>query len=273
MSASPLYRSNQAVKPPPSRLISYKEFKAACDLKGDLYDYVGHLKLVNGQTLNDSVVLDEEEIASTRRVLLHVQTHDGPVMKLYLWDLAAADFCAKFNSHGSTPRVILVTTVNPKRFGGALALASVSSSRCFWTLMFNQPVIMSLGRLDPNLDVANRIDAKVVTKTETVTMGELFSYIKQEAAKVAWFECTTTVDAVVHGSPWYYMAAVCAILRQPKGLHRHVQEMYLTKLSVYDNNDQAVLLSLVKLGELIGNKHLSWLRATLRPMRAWAMIT
>ena len=39
-------------------------------------DYVGHIKLVNGQVLNDSLVLDESEIASTRRVLLHVQTHE-----------------------------------------------------------------------------------------------------------------------------------------------------------------------------------------------------
>ncbi|CDY47831.1 BnaC06g05120D, partial [Brassica napus] len=52
----------------------YEEFEAACDLKGDLYDYVGHIKLVNG------------------RILVHVQTHDGPVMKLYLWDKAATDF-------------------------------------------------------------------------------------------------------------------------------------------------------------------------------------
>ncbi|KAG2295282.1 hypothetical protein Bca52824_041951 [Brassica carinata] len=87
---------------------SYKEFKAACDLKGDLYGYAA----------------------------------------------------------------------------GALALASVSSS-VFWTLMFNQPVIMSLGRLDPNLDVANRIDAKVVTKTETVTMGSYSPISSEEAAK-AW---------------------------------------------------------------------------------------
>ncbi|CDY39867.1 BnaC03g67500D [Brassica napus] len=144
------------------RFHSYKEFEAACDLKGDLYDYVGHLKLVNGQTLNASVVLDEEEIASTRRLLLHVQTHDGPVMKLYLWDQAAADFCAKFKLHGSTPRVILVTTVNPKRFGGALALASMSSSRVF--LDFDvQPTRDYVTWLDSNLDVANRVDAKVVT--------------------------------------------------------------------------------------------------------------
>ena len=42
----------------------------------------------------------------------------GPVMKLYLWDKAAADFCQKFKSYGNTPSVLLVTTVNPKHLGG-----------------------------------------------------------------------------------------------------------------------------------------------------------
>ncbi|KAF2578662.1 hypothetical protein F2Q68_00006598 [Brassica cretica] len=65
---------------------------------------------------------------------------------------------------------------------GALALASMSSSRVF--LDFDvQPTRDYVTWLDSNLDVANRVDAKVVTKTETMTIGELFSYIKQEAAK------------------------------------------------------------------------------------------
>ncbi|KAG2311573.1 hypothetical protein Bca52824_023130 [Brassica carinata] len=58
------------------RFHGYEEFDAACDLKGDLYDYVGHIKLVNGQVPNDILMLDEAQIASTRRVLLHVQTHE-----------------------------------------------------------------------------------------------------------------------------------------------------------------------------------------------------
>ncbi|CAG7901306.1 unnamed protein product [Brassica rapa] len=99
------------------RFRGYEEFDAACDLKGDLYDYVGHIKLVNGQVLSDSIVIDDAEIASSRRVLLHVQTHDGPVMKLYLWDKAAFDFSGKIKASGGTARVILVTTLNPKRFG------------------------------------------------------------------------------------------------------------------------------------------------------------
>ncbi|XP_013584583.1 PREDICTED: uncharacterized protein LOC106293452 [Brassica oleracea var. oleracea] len=64
------------------RFLSYEEFQANCDLKGDLYDVVGHMKLVNGQSILEAPVLDEVEIAKARRVLIHVQSHDGPVMKL-----------------------------------------------------------------------------------------------------------------------------------------------------------------------------------------------
>ncbi|CAN6852153.1 unnamed protein product [Brassica oleracea] len=110
------------------RFHGYEEFDAACDLRGDLYDYVGHIKLVNGQVLSDTLVLDDAEIASSRRVLLHVQTHDDLVMKLYLWDKAASDFSERFKASGGTAHVILVTTLNPKRLG---ALSSMTPSRVF----------------------------------------------------------------------------------------------------------------------------------------------
>ena len=43
-------------------------------------------------------------------------------------------------------------------------------------------------RLTSNLAVANRVDAVVVTKTETVTIGELFSFMKQEVAKIVQYQ-------------------------------------------------------------------------------------
>ncbi|KAF2559449.1 hypothetical protein F2Q68_00014826 [Brassica cretica] len=113
------------------RFHRYEEFQANCDRKVDLYDYVGHMKLVNGQTITGHTVLDEVDIAEKRHLCVHVQTHDGPVMKLYLWDKAASDFCQKFKSYGSTPSVFLVTTVTPKHLGGTLALTSMASSRVF----------------------------------------------------------------------------------------------------------------------------------------------
>ncbi|CAN6845804.1 unnamed protein product [Brassica oleracea] len=241
------------------RFYGYEEFDAACDLKGDLYDYVGHIKLVNGQVLNDNLVLDEAEIASTRRVLLHVQTHDGPVMKLYLWDKAALDFSEKFKASGRTAKVILVTTLNPKRFGGALSLSSMTPSRVFMDSDV-QATRDYLTWLVSNSDVANRVDADVVTKTETMTIGELFSYMKQAAAKVvAWFECIATVADVVHGcgvchtkatkGPTTLMCKKCGKI-DIVGVAQ-----FLAKISVYDKSDQAFFVLLGDAGhELTGRK-------------------
>nr|VDD26108.1 unnamed protein product [Brassica oleracea] len=248
------------------RFHGYEEFDAACDLKGDLYDYVGHIKLVNEQVLNDSLVLDESEIASTHRVLLHVQTHEGPVMKLYLWDKAAFDFSEKFKASGGTAKVILVTTLNPKRFGGALSLSSMAPSRVFMDSDV-QATRDYFTWLVSNSDVANRVDADVVTKTETVTICELFSYMKQAAAKVvAWFECIATVADVVHGSSWYYIGCGVCHTKATKGPTTLMCKkcgksdivgvaQFLAKISVYDKSDQAFFVLLGDAGHgLTGKK-------------------
>ncbi|CAG7892647.1 unnamed protein product [Brassica rapa] len=182
------------------RFHSYEDFEANCDLKGDLYDVVGHMKLVDGQTLLARPSLDDVKIATARHIMIHVQSHDGPVMKLYLWDQAAADFCKKFNSSKSIPTVLLVTTVNTKRLGGTLALASMSSTRVFMDYDV-QPTRDYFSWLSSNPEIANQVIADVITKRETLTIADIFSYMTQESAK-----CTATIDDVVHGSSWYYIA-------------------------------------------------------------------
>uniref|UniRef100_M4E4P0 Replication factor A C-terminal domain-containing protein n=1 Tax=Brassica campestris TaxID=3711 RepID=M4E4P0_BRACM len=249
------------------RFYGYEEFNAACDLKGDLYDYVGHIKLVNGQVLNDSLVLDDADIASSRRVLLHVQTHDGPVMKLYLWDKVASDFNGKFKASGGAASVILVTTLNPKRFGGVLTLSSMTSSRVFLDSDV-QATRDYLTWLNLNIAVANKVDAEVVTKHETVTIGKLFSYMKQEAVKVAWFECIATVGDVVHGSGWYYIGCGVCHTKATKGPTTLMCKkcgksdivgvaQYLAKISVYDNDDQACFVLLGDAGQDLTGKRAS----------------
>ncbi|CAN6848274.1 unnamed protein product [Brassica oleracea] len=139
------------------RFHGYEEFEAACDLKGDLFDYIGHIRLVNEQTLTEDL--------------------------LYLWDKAATDLCEKFKSLGKPPSVILVTTVNPKRFGGALSLSSLSPSRVFFD-MDVQATREYLTWFESSSETANRVNAEIVTKAETATIGDLLSYMKQEDAKV-----------------------------------------------------------------------------------------
>ncbi|KAF2568322.1 hypothetical protein F2Q68_00027826 [Brassica cretica] len=91
------------------RIHGFREFDAASDLRGDLYDYIGHIKLVNGKVPSDGLLLDDAEIDVSRRVELHVQTHDDPVMKLYLWDKAAFEFIpqAMVDTIGQTRKFIV----------------------------------------------------------------------------------------------------------------------------------------------------------------------
>ncbi|XP_048610996.1 uncharacterized protein LOC111198356 isoform X2 [Brassica napus] len=256
------------------RFHSYDEFRANCDSKGDLYDYVGHMKLVNGQTISEHMVLDEADIAEKRHLCVHVQALDGPVMKLYLWDQAASDFCQKFKSYGGTPSVLLVTTVNPKHLGGTLAITSMSSSRVFMDSDV-QPSKDYLEWLNSNAEIANSVAAEVVTKPEAVTLEELFTYIKQETSKVAWFECTATIDDVVRGSPWYYISCGGCNSKAFKGHTSMICNnkkcwkteitgvpQYLTKISVYDKSEQAVFVILGDAGKELSGKHAAELVAT-----------
>ncbi|KAL0815201.1 PREDICTED: uncharacterized protein LOC106319979 [Brassica oleracea var. oleracea] len=254
--SKPIYRVAE-----PDITISFSWNSVLSDLEDN---YVGHIKLVNGQVLSDGPLLDEAEIAASRRVDLHVQTHDKPVLKLYLWDKASFQFCEKFKASGGTDRVILVTTLNPKRFGGVLSLSSMASSRVFLDSDV-QETRFYLSWLDSNLDVANRVNAEVVTKPETATLGDLFSYMNQASSKVAWFECTSTIDDVVHGSGWYYIGCGVCHTKATKGpttlMCRKCGKseidgvtQYLSKLSVYDQKDQAVFVVLGDAGEELTGK-------------------
>ncbi|KAH0883423.1 hypothetical protein HID58_059519 [Brassica napus] len=171
-------------------------------------DVVGHMKLVNGQSLIETPSL-----------------MNGPVMKLYLWDQAARDFCKKFKSYENTPTVLLVTTVNTESLG---ALTSMSSSRVFMDYDV-QPTIDYFAWLGSNPKIAGKVNAEVVTKREPLAIGEIFSYIKQESAK-----CTATIDDVVPGSAWYR-----------------------AQISVYDNSEQAVFVLLGDAGRALAGKHAS----------------
>ncbi|CAN6842680.1 unnamed protein product [Brassica oleracea] len=183
-----------------------------------------------------------------------------------------AELMFKFKSYWNTPSVLLVTTVNPKHLGGTLALTSMSSYRMFMDADV-QPTRDYLEcsypffRLNSNSDIANRIAAEVVTKPESVTLEELFSYVKQDSSKVAWFECMATIDDVVQGSAWYYISCggcnskavkghTSLICNNKKCVKTEVTGYliffccrYLTRIYVYDKTEQAVFVILGDAGK------------------------
>lgn len=56
----------------------------------DVTDVVGHMKLVNGQTLTERPVLEEVDIAAARHLLVHVQLHE--YVYIYLLHISSLYF-------------------------------------------------------------------------------------------------------------------------------------------------------------------------------------
>ncbi|CAN7058293.1 unnamed protein product [Brassica oleracea var. botrytis] len=165
--------------------------------------------------------------------------------------------------------MLLVTTVNTKRLGGILALTSTSSTRVFMDYDV-QPTRDYFIWLGSNPKIANQVSADVITKRETLTIADIFSYMSQEYAKAAIFKCTATIDNVVHGSPWYYIACsechskatngpsslICTNTRCGKVNTAGVAQ-YRAKISVYDNSEQAFFVLLGDAGRELTGRHAS----------------
>ncbi|XP_013617269.1 PREDICTED: uncharacterized protein LOC106323738 [Brassica oleracea var. oleracea] len=167
------------------RVHSFSDFEANCDLRGDLHDVVGHLKLVDGQVLHQRPVLCTNEDSTSRKVMVHLQLKEGPVINVYLWDEAAESFRLKFDASAAIPTVLLVTTVNPKRLG-KLCLSSMSSSRVFFDEEVD-PTKEYLAWLTTNPSVTSLVNPVEVVKAETLTISEISAFVKREPAQVIPF--------------------------------------------------------------------------------------
>ncbi|CAN6905079.1 unnamed protein product [Brassica oleracea] len=250
------------------RVRSFSEFEANCDLRGDLHDVVGHLKLVDGQALHQRQVLCTNDDSASRKVMVHLQLKDGPVMNVYLWDEAAESFRLKFDASAATPTVLLVTTVNPKRLGGKLCLSSMSSSRVFLDEEVD-PTNEYLAWLTTNPSVTSLVNPVEVVKAETLTIGEIAAFLKRHLAQVAYFDCIATIDDVKLCTEWYYIACKdckdCqtklnrgpTTLLCPKCGNENATAVanYRVELSVYDNDEQCTFIILGDAGkDLTGRK-------------------
>ncbi|CAF1743507.1 BnaC09g23690D [Brassica napus] len=247
------------------RIHSFSDFEANCDLRGDLHDVVGHLNLVEGQTLHQHPVLCTKDDLTSRKVMVHLQLKDGTVINVYLWDEAAENFRMKFDACAVTPTVLLVTTVNPKRLGGKLCLSSMSSSRVFLDEEVD-PTKEYLTWLSTNSSATSSVNPVEVVKSETLTISEIAAFIKRQPAKIAYFDCIATIDDVKLGTEWYYIACKDCQTKLNRGPttmlcpkcgneNSTAVANYRVELSVYDNEEQCTFIILRDAGkDLIGRK-------------------
>ncbi|CAN6820656.1 unnamed protein product [Brassica oleracea] len=197
-----------------------------------MYHVADQRPLVEGQTLHQRPVLCTKDDSTSRKVMVHLQLKDGTVINVYLWDEAAENFRMKFDACAVTPTVLLVTTVNPKRFGGKLCLCSMSSSRVFLDEEVD-PTKEYLTWLSTNPSATSSVNPVEVVKSETLTISEIAAFIKRQPAKIAYFDCIATIDDVKLGNNAFYRV-----------------EMF-----VYDNEEQCTFIILGNAGkDLTGRK-------------------
>ncbi|XP_006415357.2 uncharacterized protein LOC18991950 [Eutrema salsugineum] len=90
----------------------------------ELPDVVGHIRFVQGSNLRDA--------SSTQRLVVRFQIDSSVTVSLSLWDDTAATFRAHLSSKNKLSSVMLVTTVNPKLFGGNLFLNSTPATKFYF---------------------------------------------------------------------------------------------------------------------------------------------
>uniref|UniRef100_A0A0D3CR86 Replication factor A C-terminal domain-containing protein n=1 Tax=Brassica oleracea var. oleracea TaxID=109376 RepID=A0A0D3CR86_BRAOL len=245
------------------RIHSFADFEANCDLRGDLHDVFGHLKLVDGQPLHQRSVLCTKDDSASRKVMVHLQLKDGPVINVYLWDEAAENFRVKFDACAATPTITLSLTAYV--LTRKLCLSSMSPSRVFLDEEVD-PTKEYLTWLTMNPGATSSINSVEVVKAETLTISEIAAFIKREPAKVAYFDCIATIDDVKLGTDWYYIACKdCQkkLNRGPTTLlcptcgneNATAVANYRVEMFVYDNEEQCTFIILGDAGkELTGRK-------------------
>ncbi|CAN8242671.1 unnamed protein product [Cochlearia groenlandica] len=167
----------------------------------ELPDVVGHIKMVQGPNIEDST--------STQRLVVRFQLDMSKTVNLTLWDDAAATFRAHLASDDKRSSIMVVTSVNPKIFGGNLFLNSTSATRFYF-----DPTIPAIHTLQNILGIVSSTDypttdtSSGLSKKERVTIPELQAYIAatNEGSQDADFLCKATVLGVLPNNGWSYIS-------------------------------------------------------------------
>ncbi|KAL0741468.1 hypothetical protein Bca4012_082981 [Brassica carinata] len=167
----------------------------------ELPDVVGKIQSVQGSDLTDAGV--------TTRVVVRLVIDPQVVVYLSLWDDAASVFRGLLNSGDRTQSVMVVTTVNPKLFGGNLYLNSTPATKFYF-----DPTIEAIAQFTASLggpagEGFTCIDTKNgIKKKEVVSIGELNKFItnSDEQTQEADFICKARVVEVLQQNGWSFVS-------------------------------------------------------------------
>ncbi|KAH0879844.1 hypothetical protein HID58_067238 [Brassica napus] len=175
------------------RIRSYAEFNEAVNKNEDLYDALGKPVLINDENFNNGV--------TNKRIDIHMQLKDGPIVRVTLWGNVADNFQKKLMESVDKPMVLLATTMNPKTFRDVFCLSSTSSTRIFFDNDI-EPTTNYLTWLREN-GKDSEVTTSEVTKPETVTLSELHQFLQNDTPPTGTFCCFATIVDILPQYGWY----------------------------------------------------------------------
>ncbi|CAN7064548.1 unnamed protein product [Brassica oleracea var. botrytis] len=182
-------------------LRSFDPLQALANTNLELPDVVGQIQSVQGSDLHDATV--------TNRVVIRFLIEPRVVVYLSLWDDAASMFRGLIGSGDRTQTVMVVTTVNPKLFGGNLYLNSTPATKFYFDNTL-EAISEFTARLDgPVQEAFPCIDTKEgIRKKEVLSIGELNKFISNsnEQTQEAEFICKARVVDVLHQNGWSFVS-------------------------------------------------------------------
>ncbi|KAL0662051.1 hypothetical protein Bca4012_098888 [Brassica carinata] len=126
-----------------------------------------------------------------------------------LWDEAASAFRGLLKAGDKSQSVMLVTTVNPKLFGGNLYLNSTQGTRFFFDTSISEiaEFVSSIGSTPPQ-DYTCVDTLEGVKKKELVSIGDLNTFISNsnEQTQEADFLCKAQIVGVIQENGWFFVS-------------------------------------------------------------------
>ncbi|KAF3535363.1 hypothetical protein F2Q69_00021439 [Brassica cretica] len=159
----------------------FDPLQALANTNLELSDVVGQIQSVQGSDLTAAGVMS--------RVVVRLMIEPMVVVYLSLWDDAASMFRGLISSGDRTQSVMVVTTVNPKIFGGNLYLNSTPATKFYFDpalqaiVEFTTSLNAPLGEAFPCIDTKDGIKKK-----EVVSIGELNKFITNSDEQVKFLD-------------------------------------------------------------------------------------
>ncbi|XP_048595243.1 uncharacterized protein LOC125577681 [Brassica napus] len=179
----------------------YNHLQVLANTNLELPDVVGEIQYVQGSDLKNN--------AATSRVVVRFLIERNVSVYLSLWDEAASTFRGFLKKEDKSHSVMLVTTVNPKLFGGNMYLNSTQGTKFFFDTNIPEitKFVSSVGGTTAQAYTCVETH-QGIKKKELVSIGDLNSFISNsnEQTQEADFLCKTQIVSVIQENGWSFVS-------------------------------------------------------------------